>query len=225
MLPKTGRMSSLPWARVKGLLEKALAVSALERGAIVTDACQGDQELRREVEEYLRYEECASSLLPATQWRASLPVETERDDGEYRQKAALKLVRDSYHSAAFVDLFRRERQTLAQLNHPNIARMLDGGTTKTGLPYFAMEYVEGETLSDYCQRRDLGLEGKLRLFLQICRAVSHAHRHLFIHRDLKPGNIIVTADGEPKLLDFGLAKLLDPLTDHQITGLPALITI
>jgi non-specific serine/threonine protein kinase/serine/threonine-protein kinase len=238
-------MSAPAWARVKTVLEKALSVSLPERESAIADACAGDEALRLEVEDYLRYEDAAPSLLPATQWRTSLPINgpqeppervgpwkilreighggmgvvylAERDDGEYRQTAALKLIRDSHHSEAFVDLFRRERQTLAQLNHPNIARMLDGGTTPAGLPYFAMEYVEGTTLSEYCQRRDLGLEEKLHLFLQICRAVSHAHRNLFIHRDLKPGNIIVTAEGEPKLLDFGLAKLLEAGTDHKIT--------
>ena len=237
-------MSSLSWARVKPVLEKALSVSLPERTAVVAAECEGDEELRREVEEYLRYEGCAPSLLPATQWRALMPADdgpppgrvgpwkilreigrggmgvvylAERDDGEYRQTAALKLIRDSHYTEAFVDLFRRERQTLAQLNHPNIARMLDGGTTPDGRPYFAMEYVAGEPLNGYCRRCALPVDARLRLFLEICRAVSHAHRHLFIHRDLKPGNIFVTASGEPKLLDFGLAKLLDPGTDGQTT--------
>lgn len=237
-------MSSLSWARVKPVLEKALSAAGPERAAVVATACGGDDELRREVEAYLRYEGCIPPLLPAAQWRTLVPAEdgpppervgpwkilreignggmgvvylAERDDGEYRQTAALKLVRDSHYTETFVDLFRRERQTLAQLNHPNIARLLDGGTTPAGRPYLAMEYVEGKPLGEYCRSRDLPVEGRLRLFVEICRAVSHAHRHLFIHRDLKPDNILVTAGGEPKLLDFGLAKLLDPGTDRQVT--------
>ncbi len=242
-------MSSQPWTRVKPVLEKALLVGTDERAAVVAAACEGDEDLRREVEAYLFYESCAPSLVPATQWRASVRIDdqpppervgpwkilreigcggmgvvylAERDDGEYHQTAALKLIRDSHRTEELVDLFRRERQTLAQLNHPNIARMLDGGTTAGGLPYLAMEYVEGEPLDQYCQKRELPVAARLQMFLKICRAVSHAHRRLFIHRDLKPGNIFVTAAGEPKLLDFGLAKLLDPGMDrqHTVSALP-----
>ena len=105
----------------------------------------------------------------------------------------------------------RERQILAGLDHPNIARLLDGGTTDDGLPYLVMEYVEGEPIDDYCDASSSSPSGRPpRAVPQVCAAVQYAHQHLVVHRDLKPGNILVTADGEPKLLDFGIAKLLDP---------------
>jgi non-specific serine/threonine protein kinase/serine/threonine-protein kinase len=106
--------------------------------------------------------------------------------------------------------FRRERQILAQLAHPNIAHLLDAGTTEDGLPYFAMEYVQGTPITDFCDGRNLGVSARLALFLKVCAAVQFAHRNLIVHRDIKPGNIFVTEDGEPKLLDFGIAKLLTP---------------
>ena len=134
----------------------------------------------------------------------------ERDDGEYQQLAAVKLLQGSAQSGTFTKLFWRERQILAQLEHPNIARLLQGGTTTSGQPYYAMEFVEGVRLQQYCADHDLGLRQRLELFLDICAAVSYAHRKLVIHRDLKPQNILVTAEGRPKLLDFGLAKLLEP---------------
>ncbi len=104
--------------------------------------------------------------------------------------------------------FRNERQILASLDHPNIARLLDGGTTEDGLPYFVMEYVEGVPIDEYCDRQALDVTGRLQLFRQVCAAVSYAHRRAVIHRDLKPSNILVGSDGVPKLLDFGIAKLL-----------------
>src|SRR5262249_46165549 len=99
---------------------------------------------------------------------------------------------------------------LANLEHPNVARLLDGGLTENGLPYLVMEYIEGEALDRYCDARQLPVAARLRLFIPICRAVHYAHQNLVVHRDLKPGNILVTPDGTPKLLDFGIAKLLNP---------------
>ncbi len=132
----------------------------------------------------------------------------KRDDGEYERLVALKLIGSRVHGTKFTKLFWRERQILAQLDHPNIARLLDGGTAETGQPYYAMEYVEGEPLDKYCQRRALGLRERLELFISVCSAVSHAHRNLIIHRDLKPKNVLVTPAGVPKLLDFGVARIL-----------------
>jgi non-specific serine/threonine protein kinase/serine/threonine-protein kinase len=132
----------------------------------------------------------------------------ERADGEFDHKAALKIVRQTILDAESENRFRRERQILAALNHPNIARLLDGGTTADGQPYFVMEHVEGEQLLDYCDRERLTIPERLKLFQKICGAVQHAHRNLVVHRDLKPNNILVATDGEPKLLDFGIAKLL-----------------
>jgi len=131
----------------------------------------------------------------------------ERVD-EFRQKVALKLMQRDMASPAVILQFRRERQILAGLEHPNLARLLDGGATDDGRPYFVMEYVEGAIISEYCERRALAVTERLKLFRQVCAAVSYAHENLIVHRDLKPGNVLVTEDGTPKLLDFGIAKLL-----------------
>jgi serine/threonine-protein kinase len=134
----------------------------------------------------------------------------ERADREYEGRVAVKVLSAPLASPRLLERFRRERQILADLEHPNIARLLDSGTLAEGLPYLVMEYVEGTPIDGYCDRRRLGLEERLRLFQQVCRAVQYAHRNLIVHRDLKPGNVLVTADGTPKLLDFGIAKLLEP---------------
>ncbi|MBA2435982.1 MAG: protein kinase [Chthoniobacterales bacterium] len=132
----------------------------------------------------------------------------ERADDAYRKQVAIKLIRRGLDTEDILSRFRNERQILAQLDHPNIARLIDGGTTADGLPYFVMEYVPGRTLLDFCHARQLDTNARLQLFRQVCAAVSYAHQNLVIHRDLKPSNIVVTEDGAPKLLDFGIAKLL-----------------
>lgn len=134
----------------------------------------------------------------------------ERADDEYRKQVAIKLIKRGMDSEFVLRRFRNERQILAALDHPNIARLLDGGTTEDGLPYLVMEYIEGTPLDEYCAQRQLTTAERLQLFRQVCAAVHYAHQHLVIHRDLKPSNILVTADGTPKLLDFGIAKLLTP---------------
>ncbi len=139
----------------------------------------------------------------------------ERADQEYDQRVAIKILPLGLDSALALDRFRQERQILAMLDHPNIARLLDGGTTADGLPYLVMDYVEGEAITAACDRRRLSIEARLELFFKVCSAVSFAHRRLVVHRDLKPGNILVTEDGEPKLLDFGIAKLLRSTADPQ----------
>jgi len=132
----------------------------------------------------------------------------ERADEAFRQRVAIKLLPWALATAEARHRFQLERQTLARLEHPHIARLLDGGETADGLPYLVMEYVDGEPIDQFCQRQDLDLVRRLRLFREVCGAVAHAHRNLVVHRDLKPGNILVTADGAVKLLDFGIAKLL-----------------
>lgn len=133
----------------------------------------------------------------------------ERADGEFRKKVAIKLVKNGADTDFNLRRFRHERQILAQLEHPNIARLLDGGTTEDGSPYLVMEYVEGKTLFDFCNSRQLDLRERLNLFRQICQAVEYAHKNGVIHRDIKPGNILVNETGTVKLLDFGIAKILD----------------
>ena len=133
----------------------------------------------------------------------------ERADGQFDRRVALKLVKRGMDSEEIVRRFRMERQILASLQHPHIAQLHDGGIAEDGRPYLVMEYVEGTPIDRYCDERQLGIEERLRLFLTVCDAVQYAHRSLVIHRDLKPGNILVTSDGQVKLLDFGIAKLLD----------------
>ncbi len=132
----------------------------------------------------------------------------ERADGSFEQQVALKLIKPGINSDAILRRFFMERQILAGLKHPNIAHLIDGGTTDDGLPYFVIEYVEGETITDFADRENLDLDERLKLFRQVCAAVSFAHSNLVIHRDLKPSNILVSRDGRIKLLDFGIAKLL-----------------
>lgn len=133
----------------------------------------------------------------------------ERDDGQFKMQVALKIVRHSVIDRDTLARFMTERQILASLHHPNIAVLHDGGITDSGEPYLAMEYIDGAPLTEYAVSRSLSIDDRLRLFLKVCSAVSFAHRNLVIHRDIKPSNILVTDDGEPKLLDFGLAKALD----------------
>ncbi|MFN7920584.1 MAG: protein kinase [Bryobacteraceae bacterium] len=147
----------------------------------------------------------------------------ERGDAQYQQKVAVKLISRALVRPELIARFRRERQILATLNHPNVARLIDGGTTEEGLPYLVMEYVDGQPLLDYCRDRKLGAVARLRLFQQVCSAVEYAHRYLIVHRDLKPDNILVDSSGAVKLLDFGIAKLMEEDDSGATrTGLQAL---
>ena len=134
----------------------------------------------------------------------------ERADGQFEQRVALKLLRPGLDSELDRERFRTERQILATLSHPGIARLLDGGMTEEGVPYLVMEHVDGVPLDRYCAEHDLPLAERLRLFRTVADATHYAHRNLVVHRDLKPSNILVAADGAVKLLDFGIAKLLQP---------------
>ena len=137
-----------------------------------------------------------------------------RVDAEFEKCVAVKLINAIFYSPEVIAHFRAERQILANLEHPNIARLLDGGARADGLPYLIMEYVEGVSPGDYCRQRHLSIDERLKLFRQICSAVHYAHQNMVIHRDLKPANILVTPQGAPKLLDFGIARVLSPVTSQ-----------
>jgi serine/threonine protein kinase len=140
-----------------------------------------------------------------------------RADGQYDKEVAIKFVRVGMDSSFVLERFRNERQILASLDHPNIAGLLDGGTTEDGIPYLVMELVEGIPIDQYCRDHQLTVPERLRLFNEVCSAVQYAHQRLVIHRDIKPSNILVTAEGVPKLLDFGIAKMLDPAGGVETT--------
>ena len=145
----------------------------------------------------------------------------ERDDEHYRQQVAIKLIKPGLGGDAIRKRFRNEMQILAELSHPNIARLLDGGESADGVPYLVMEYVEGRPIDVFCDEKQLPIDERLKLFTTVCAAVQYAHQHLVIHRDIKPGNILVSEDGLPKLVDFGIAKLLDrDRTDATATVMP-----
>jgi serine/threonine protein kinase len=146
----------------------------------------------------------------------------ERADGTYRKQVAIKIVHAERNNSVILERFRREREILASLDHPNIARLIDGGSTEEGLPYFVMEYIDGQPIHRWCDERKLNVGQRLELFRSVCSAVQYAHQRLVVHRDLKPGNIMVTSDGTVKLLDFGIAKLLDTAQSGEM---PATITM
>ena len=145
-----------------------------------------------------------------------------RADETFRRDAAIKVIRPEFQSPAMIERFVRERQLLAELDHPNIARIIDGGTTPANLPYFVMDYVEGRPIDVFANGREADLNQRLNLFRQVCEAVGYLHDNRVLHRDLKPANILVTSSGSVKLLDFGIAKLLDSPTDAQVKTAPLL---
>ncbi|MPY87308.1 MAG: protein kinase, partial [Luteitalea sp.] len=222
--------------RIQKLLDELEGVPPASQHDYLTERCP-DPELRREVLSLLAAEGEASDyldrfaqgMLPALATppdprgrrigayrllrllgRGGMGVvyEAERADGQFEQHVALKLLTTALTGTEAHDRFLVERHILAGLGHPAIAHLLDGGVVADGTPWFAMEYVDGEPIDAYCDRRQLGVRQRLELVLQICDAVEHAHRRLVIHRDLKPANILVTSEGRIKLLDFGIAKLL-----------------
>ena len=233
-------MSDHRWHQIEDLFHRAADLAPAERAAFLDRACTGDEELRREVESLLDVDSPQDQFLRGAVAQAAdlLPSEPHegaawigkrigpylisgligkggmgsvyhavRDD-EFRMQVALKILTRGTDTEAALSRFRAERQILAGLQHPNIARLLDGGATESGLPYFVMEYVDGTPLLEYAT--PLSVRQRLELFRSVCAAVQYAHQNLVVHRDLKPGNVLVTADGAPKLLDFGIAKLLDP---------------
>ncbi len=144
----------------------------------------------------------------------SVVYSASRVDEQFKRRVAIKFIKRGMETDEIIKRFKIEQQTLAALNHPFIARIIDGGTAENGLPYFVMELIEGERIEKYCQNKGLSITEKLKLFQKVCSAIQYAHQNLVVHRDIKPGNIFVTADGTPKLLDFGIAKLLDSSSEQ-----------
>lgn len=132
-----------------------------------------------------------------------------RTDGKFEQKVAIKMLRREFNNEKIRSHFRREKEIQAKLNHPNITRLLDAGRCDDGVPFLVMEFIEGMPVDKFCQAKNLSLHQRLKLFNRICEAVATAHRNLIVHRDLKPSNILINKRGEPKLLDFGISKILD----------------
>lgn len=227
------------WLRIEYLFYAALELEE-GRTAFLDEACGGDAELRKEVDSLLHSSGKTMGFLRQPVLQAAQQITAEdglsgkrigayrllrvtgeggmgkvylaaRADDLYQKEVAIKTVQGGLgQNRAMLLRFRSERQILANLDHPNIARLLDGGITDEGLPYLVMEYVNGVRLDDYCRVNKLGTEQRLQLFCTVCAAVEYAHKNLVVHRDIKPANILVTAEGIPKLLDFGIAKLLNP---------------
>ncbi len=225
------------WRNLQDIFDEICLLDEDMRRGILEERCQDDAGLRSEVERLVRaYDQeraanAEASVTPGGRrfgvWQTIHLIArggmgevwlARRADGQHEQQAALKILSPYLAASDSVDRFRRERQLLARLEHPNIARLLDGGMSPLGEPYLVMEYVEGIRLDRYCEHRQLSIQDRLLLFLKVCAAVAAAHQYLVVHRDLKPGNILVTADGEPKLLDFGIAKLIDVEAGLQQTA-------
>ncbi len=235
------------WSRVEELLHQALELPVSRRDELLAKLRAEDPELAEEVSSLVQAALGASSPITdavgglmgqlfaerspevlgiyrleekLAEGRLSAVYRGRREDGEYQQAVAIKVARPGLITQESRRRLRQERQILAALDHPNIAKLLDGGTTEDGLVYFVLELIDGEPIDLYCDRRRLSIEQRLDLFLDLCAAVAYAHRNLVIHRDIKPGNILVTKDGVPKLLDFGIAK---PLAE-ELAGATPLVT-
>ena len=235
------------WQQVRQIFQGALELQGQERGSFLERACTSDSELRREVESLLLHHQQAGTTFlktPVLDLSAAAASRVSREgrrigvyqiieplgrggmgevyraaraDGLYEKEVALKLVRSGFDTDSILARFRNERQILATLDHPNIARLLDGGTTDEGVPYLVMELVAGAPIDEYCEAHALPITERLQLFRQVCAAVQYAHQRLVIHRDIKPTNILVTREGMPKLLDFGIAKILDAAAGSETT--------
>lgn len=237
-------MTAENWQEIKRLFGSALELAPSDRAQYLREACGADEDLRAEVETLLASYDAEQSTAgdpppdPSPDLSEAVcerigPYQVVkrigaggmgvvylaiRADEAYTKKVAIKVMQSTIIGAQEVlSRFRHERRILATLDHPNIAKLLDGGATAQGLPYFAMDYVEGLRINEYCAAKELPVSDRLRLFRDVCSAVQYVHQNLVVHRDLKPGNILVNADGVPKLLDFGIAKLLGPETASNLT--------
>src|SRR2546425_6480124 len=221
--------------QVMQIIDAVIDCDLAQREAILAETCAADESLRREVEVLLAHHQPAAEFMEDSPFEVRSRADeafigkhigpycitstigrggmgavylAERADQQFTKRVAVKLIKRGMDTDFVVQRFRNERQILANLDHPNIARLLDGGATESDLPYFIMEYVDGQPISEYANTKNLSINERLKLFRTVCSAVQYAHQNLVIHRDLKPSNILVTKEGEPKLLDFGIAKLL-----------------
>ncbi len=226
------------WQKIESLFHQALEKPEHQRQSFIEKECKGDTVLLDELKTLLKNSENEDSISNIVQVNAEQLSELndpwidqtidqykiieeiavggmgavyigERTDSEYRQKVAIKLMSHGLVSKQARQRFLSERQILANLSHPNIASLFDGGTTDSGVPYLVMEFIEGIPIDQYCDQKQLSINQRIRLLLKVCKALQYAHQNLVIHRDIKTSNILVTKDGEPKLLDFGIAKLLE----------------
>ncbi len=226
------------WEKLETVCNEALRREGEERTTYLDNACAGDMKFLEEVKSLLGLQDDTRLQEPLVQFQSSFVFSDDqslsdqtigpyrliktidsggmgqvylavRNDEQFERFVALKIIRKGAVSDDLLERFYSERQMLASLNHPNIARLFDGGATEEGAPWFAMEYIEGQPITEYCKRHHSNLEEKINLFLKVCAAVQNAHQNLIIHRDLKPANILITPEGTPKLLDFGIAKLTD----------------
>lgn len=241
-------MDSERWERLQALFHQIIELPAEERMSRAEQLCAGDEALLEELKALIRGEADPDSLLDYGPARAELHRDlegelvgpyrltrrigsggmgsvylAERADGTFERQFALKVVKRGMDTERVIQRFAQERQILARLDHPNIASIIDGGETGDGRPYFVMEYVDGLPITSYCDRKRLDVAGRLALFAVVCRAVQYAHQSLVVHRDLKPSNILVTPEGEVRLLDFGIAKLLDASAEDALTAADALL--
>ncbi len=231
------------WQKLKEPFYAALNLTAEERSAFLQKQFGQDPELCREIETLLQAHQNASTFMESSAFeqvqfnsvdvtplarvgpyrivrklgRGGMGVVylAFRDDDVVKKRVALKLIRAGMTKESIEQRFFLERQALATLEHPNIARFLDGGFTDDGRPYYVMEYVEGEPIHRFCDSHRLTVRQRLRLFCRVCSAVHYAHQNLIVHRDLKPDNILVLPSGMPKLLDFGIAKIIRPELSPQ----------
>ena len=216
------------WSKLQEIFDEAWALDTEGRRAVVAQRCAGNAALQAEVERMLHAydEESRAAFQTAGDWRGQRfgvwqtgellgrggmaeVYLAHRVDGQVEQRAALKLMSRYFATGEYLERFRRERQLLARLEHPNIARLLDGGVSENGEPYLVMEYIEGQRLDEYCESKGLAIAERVKLMQRLCMAVESAHRNLILHRDIKPSNVLVTGDGTVKLLDFGAARELD----------------
>jgi eukaryotic-like serine/threonine-protein kinase len=225
------------WQRLQEIFEEICSLDEDSRRSILDQRCNGDERLRdkalRLVQAY-EEERAANAQANASQegkrFGAWETIEllarggmgevwlAKRADGQHEQRAALKILSPYLAAPESLDRFRRERQFLARLEHPNIARLLDGGMSPRGEPYLVMEYVDGVRLDHYSDQHHLSIRARLELMIKVCAAVNSAHQFLVVHRDLKPSNILVTEGGEPKLLDFGIANVIDAESGREQTA-------